>query len=115
MIEAFPYSFPYSLEVVLHDVAHERHRQDQRFGAERNLHPGLWFAVLSEEVGEVAEHVIGSFVGRGMPLAEVREELVQVAAVAVAFAEWVDRALQMGGPANWPGQAPEWPAKELPT
>jgi NTP pyrophosphatase (non-canonical NTP hydrolase) len=42
-------------------------------------------AVLTEEVGEVARAVLDC-----SPLSELRAELIQVAAVAVAITEWID-------------------------
>jgi hypothetical protein len=59
----------------------ERHRQRQRWGISRNLHPQLWLPVLTEEVGEVSKAIL-----KGNP-ANYEEELVHVAAVALAALE----------------------------
>jgi hypothetical protein len=97
---------PAGLVAVLAEVAAERHRQDARWG-EQNHQDGTgsayaaeavlarkecgraagageltWRHILLEEIAEAgAEHDPGS----------LREELIQVAAVAVAWAEALDR------------------------
>ena len=63
---------------VVQDVLDERERQDRRWGVSRNLHPSLWLAVLSEEMGEMAEAILKG------DRDNYRRELVQVAAVALA-------------------------------
>lgn len=54
----------------------------------------IWLAVLTEEVGEVArvlcEQSLGSFVGDAIVRDRLREELVQVAAMACAWIAAVD-------------------------
>jgi NTP pyrophosphatase (non-canonical NTP hydrolase) len=68
---------------VLVDVLMERVRQDDAHGAPRlrGYQNSEWLAVLVEEVGEVARAIqVGD-------MRNLREELVQVAAVAVAFVE----------------------------
>jgi len=64
-------------------VVEERARQDARFGrpAVRLESPAEWLVILVEEVGEVAVEVQGEDTGA------LVGELVQVAAVAIAFAE----------------------------
>lgn len=74
---------------VVREVVAERVRQDSKWG-EQNHNPAEWLAVLTEEVGEVAQEVLRArFGGRG--LLAYRKELVQVAAVAVAMIECLDR------------------------
>jgi NTP pyrophosphatase (non-canonical NTP hydrolase) len=77
---------------VLDEIATERVRQN-------TLHPGSTarelatagrfraLAVLLEEVGEVARALL-----EGEPVADLRAELIQVAAVAVAWVEGIDAA-----------------------
>jgi hypothetical protein len=69
---------------VFRDVDWERFRQDQEWGANRKQANLLWFAILGEEFGEAAKEVL--------ELRDdlLREELVQVAAVAVAWIEALD-------------------------
>lgn len=80
---------------VLDDVAAERLRQDSRWG-EQNHDPNDYFAILAEEFGEVAKEVVEWRFGieksnRAHRLTTIRAELVQVAAVAVAMIEAIDR------------------------
>lgn len=78
------------LEGVFDDVAAERARQDELhggFGVEGSILPGadvgMKLAVLMEEVGEVA-HAINERHG----WVDLEAELLQVAAVAVAWVEF---------------------------
>lgn len=72
----------------LQDVMAERARQDAKWG-EQNHKDLYWLGILSEEVGELARNLIDP----QTPLLErkAREELVQVAAVAVAWLECMER------------------------
>lgn len=88
------------------EVETERIRQDKKFGSHNNYIPSDWLMVLGEEVGEVNEAALTArFSTFGMEgktkeeidqkkkaaLEHMREELVQVAAVAVAIVESLDR------------------------
>lgn len=74
---------------ILKEVAQEREKQDSKWG-EQNHAPCLWNGILLEEVGEVSKEVNDhTFEGKGIN--EMREELIQVAAVAVAWIECLDR------------------------
>lgn len=66
------------------DVKVERARQDGKWG-EQNHWPSWYYLILAEEVGEVAKAILEHRED------EVRAELVQVAAVAVAMIESLDR------------------------
>ena len=68
---------------VLEEVMEERKRQDELWG-EQNHDDGIWLAILVEEVGEVANDI-------NERSKELREELIQVAAVAVSWVESIDR------------------------
>lgn len=78
------------LSVVQELVALERMSQDQKWGVQTHT-PLKWMAILMEEVGEYAnaylEHGVGPG-GNGLDHIEIDEhmieEMVQVAAVAVA-------------------------------
>jgi NTP pyrophosphatase (non-canonical NTP hydrolase) len=74
---------------VLSDVQRERERQDTKWGVQSH-HPLEWLSVLSEEVGEVAEAVNEAH-WHDADWEHYREELIQVAAVAVAAVEALDR------------------------
>lgn len=71
-------------EWVLKMVREERDRQDQKFGSQRSQSYPVWNTILSEEVGEAAKEVLEK------NLDNLRSELVQVAAVAVAWLEALD-------------------------
>jgi NTP pyrophosphatase (non-canonical NTP hydrolase) len=76
------------------NLLEERARQDMKWG-EQNHDLTVWLTVLTEEVGEVAEAILTN---RSDPswenVAAVRDELVQVAAVAVATIEFIDRGMK---------------------
>ena len=74
-----------TLRKVLQDVVTERNRQDEKFGDQIDNTAERWMTILMEEVGEAAKEVCE----RNVPL--FREEMVQVAAVACAMIECVDR------------------------
>lgn len=67
----------------LAEVMAERARQDEKWGPDRDLDDLLWLAILSEEVGETAKAIIEP--------EDVWAELVQVAAVALAWLECMER------------------------
>ncbi len=83
------------LNPVIFEVIDERERQDEKWG-EQNHDPFKYLAILGEEVGEANNAVLEAFdfkcdqfdVTR---LNAYREELIQVAAVAVAMVESFDR------------------------
>lgn len=67
---------------LMHAVAEERKRQDNKFGpSPRNMHSGVWLAVLMEELGEVSRAILES------DSTNYKEELIQVAASAIAALE----------------------------
>lgn len=61
-------------------ISGERQRQDEKWGAQDDASDSKWLAILVEEVGEVAQRMLqgGEW---------VEEELVQCAAVIVAWLE----------------------------
>lgn len=69
---------------VWEDIKRERKRQDRKWGSPgpRNLGHDRWSLILQEEMGEVAMAVLDN-----EPESVVYGELVQVAAVAVAWLE----------------------------
>lgn len=75
---------------VLAEVAEERFFQDQKWGLQ-NHHPAGWYAVLGEEYGEVGEALCEQAFLSPQDWSEYRKELIQVAAVAVAAVEALDR------------------------
>lgn len=76
---------------VLNEVAAERDRQDAKWG-EQNHDLPVWITVLAEEIGEAAQEVLAARAGERPAMLRCRAELVQVAAVAVAAIEYIDRS-----------------------
>lgn len=82
--------------LVLAHVARERSRQDAKWGPQNHT-PIEWIAILSEEVGEASKEALEHhWAGKYYPsdperLGRLRSELIQVAAVAVAAVESLDR------------------------
>jgi len=70
-------------------ISEERKKQDEKWD-EQNHHPYKWFAILAEEIGEANKAVLED------SLLKYSNELIQVAAVAVAMIECVHR-VQWGG------------------
>lgn len=69
---------------ILREILAERRRQDQKFGKQHHA-AERWFVILGEEVGEVAREVYEQ------NLHALREELIQCAAVCLAWLEDIDR------------------------
>ena len=83
---------------VLDEVLHERRRQEALFG-EQNHELPVYLSLLVEEVGEVGRAVNEiTHKDSDTGLADAREELVQVAALAVAIVERIDRIGKMAPP-----------------
>ncbi len=73
--------FAMTRQEIFDAITVERRRQDEKWGIQAHL-PGMWLAILVEEVGEAATALLES--GDGP---EWRKELIQIAAVAVATIE----------------------------
>jgi NTP pyrophosphatase (non-canonical NTP hydrolase) len=76
-------------KTALQVVAEERVRQDVKWG-EQNHDPFLYLTILGEEYGEACEAALRLRFSEGDASA-LRSELVQIAAVAVACVECLDR------------------------
>lgn len=72
---------------VLLEIAAERARQDEQWG-EQNHDDFVWGAILGEEIGEINRAMLEDRFGDG---GNLREELVQAAAVIAAWIECIDR------------------------
>lgn len=75
------------------DIINERARQDERWG-EQNHYPQFWMGILGEEYGELCEAVNETVFDNDTDKGgyeNMRKEAVQVAAVALAFIECLDR------------------------
>lgn len=84
---------------VLNDVFLERQRQNEKWGKQHHSMP-VWNCILGEEVGEVSQAILNLEVSDGDADEQIRliklarEELVQVAAVAVQIVEFVDEMIE---------------------
>jgi NTP pyrophosphatase (non-canonical NTP hydrolase) len=81
------------MDYILDEIHSERVRQDQKWG-EQNHSPAEWLMILGEEVGEVNKAALETFFkykDSDKDYSKYREELIQVAAVAVAMIECLDR------------------------
>jgi NTP pyrophosphatase (non-canonical NTP hydrolase) len=92
----------------IRDALAERERQEAKWG-EQNHDPALYLTILMEEVGELAQAALHTrYGGRAGGVEHMREEAVQVAAVALAIVECLDR-----GKWTWGGHAlPSEPTRE---
>ena len=85
------------------DILVERFRQDRQWG-EQNHDPFVWLGILMEEIGEFARAALEIEFGTPTSprdaarwLANRRHEAVQVAAVAMAIVECIDRKQNESG------------------
>ena len=74
----------------MQDISDERIRQINKWGPQYHDDP-TWMLILSEEVGEVAKSIIDRIHSGNTNITETRKEIVQVAAVAVAWLECLDK------------------------
>jgi len=81
---------PSNMAMVMVDIAAEREFQNSQHGeSNKNNTDGDWLAILTEEIGEVAQALLHNKFG-GTHAGTLRDELVQVAAVAVQWLEHID-------------------------
>ena len=66
---------------LLSGIVAERQAQDKKWGDQRGLPRERWATILTEEVGEIARAILEN------DTPGLKTELIQLAAVSVAFAE----------------------------
>ena len=71
-------------------IDEERAEQDEKFG-QQDHDDFVWLAILQEEVGETAQAILEARFRYDGTDSDMRAELVQVAAVAVAWLEALER------------------------
>lgn len=76
---------------VLGEVAGERQRQFRKWGQQDHDDVRVWVSILAEEQGEVATEANDYMLAFDGALQRMRAECVQVAAVAVAIVQAIDR------------------------
>lgn len=74
------------MENIFKEIKGERESQDKKWGKQLH-HPIMWCAILGEEVGEVNKAALED------NWDEYKNELIQVAAVAVAMVECLERGV----------------------
>lgn len=73
------------MDKIFESIRNERKRQDDKWGADRDLNNYEWLAILMEEVGEASQDSLNGYILR------LRGELIQSASVIVAWIENLDR------------------------
>lgn len=81
---------PHQDSHALFSVIAEMNYQDIKWGADRNQDNFLWATILGEEVGEACQAALHDHFG-GSHAGTLRDELIQVAAVALQWVEQLDR------------------------
>lgn len=71
---------------ILFDIIDERKRQDEKWGDQSVKNNYIWLAILMEEIGEISEAIL-----KEVNWLDGRKELIQIAAVAVAWIEKLDK------------------------
>lgn len=76
------------MKEVFEDIKKERDKQDSKWGVQEH-HPAIWLMIAQEEMGEVSQAIQREVLGWGKPSdkSNLYEEVIQTAAVLVAFAE----------------------------
>lgn len=79
---------------IIFDILRERHAQDLKWGDQTHHPHPIWSMILGEEAGEVTKAALEVTVGNPRTsIGDLRKELIQVAAVAVAWIEKIDKDL----------------------
>jgi NTP pyrophosphatase (non-canonical NTP hydrolase) len=84
---------PWPQNEVIESIIQERLSQKKKWG-EQNHHPLTWISILGEEFGEFCEAVNETVFDNGTDKGgyiNMKKEAIQVAAVAVAFLEYLER------------------------
>lgn len=90
-----PYTKGSTVRQVLCEVQIERSLQDAKWG-EQNHDDYRWLAIAGEEFGEAAQAALHDEFG-GDHAGTLRQELIQAAAVLVAWVQCIDRRAAQGG------------------
>lgn len=80
---------------ILNDILKERNFQDKKWGSQK-YSMELWYAILGEEFGEVGKAILEYKTDIDLEVKDdIRDELIQVAAVAMAMIEQIDSDEEM--------------------
>ena len=88
--EGFTVADAERMAAVIHEVVAERGRQQSKWGRQDH-DPFVYGAILTEEIGEAMRSALRVRFEDKDRISDVRGELIQVAAVAVAAIECLDR------------------------
>lgn len=78
------------IEDIISDIKEERSYQNEKWDSQPDFDDATWVAILTEEVGEVAQALLDArYVGDD--IFHLYKELIQVAAVATAWAQKVGK------------------------
>lgn len=77
------------MDKIISEIKAETRNQNRKWG-EQNHSPEWWMQILMEEVGEASKALLEYKFGNRM-LFNYREEMIQVAAVALSMLECFDR------------------------
>ncbi len=77
------------MDKILEEIKEERKSQDKTWGDQSWKSDSVWGNILSEENGEVAKNVL-----EHKSLMSLKTELIQVASVAVAWIEALDKRMK---------------------
>jgi len=69
---------------IIKELLNEREKQDEKFGIQNHI-DSKWIAILGEEFGEICKAYTENLL--------IREEILQSAAVCVAWLEAIDRRI----------------------
>lgn len=79
------------IQKIFNSILLERKRQDLKWGPQSHWNT-IWNNILGEEVGEVAKEVnTQAFNQKDFKIDHLKNELIQVAAVAVAWLEDIEK------------------------
>ncbi len=70
---------------MINQIDAEMKRQDEKWGANRNLIDLEWLAILVGDVGEASEAIL-----KGLP-AQIETDVIHIAAVAIQWLEDIQR------------------------
>jgi hypothetical protein len=89
------------IALILGEIIGERYNQDETWGVQNHL-PEKWNNILMEEVGEASKAALEAYphteaiMNKDIALQQWRDEMIQVAAVAIAAIECYDRNKEKG-------------------
>lgn len=78
------------MDLIISDVVNECIRQINKWGIQNHT-PLEWLVILMEEVGEASQEALRVRFNENYPVESFKEEMIQVAAVALSIIDCIDR------------------------